>query len=661
MKFAVYDVEILKNLFTVCFLDSETKKKKEFAIFNSTEPLKELIIFLKKLKKHDYFLVGFNNINFDAQLIEFILENYKTWFTDDVSVSEIITEIYNRAQFVINLPEQEKWKNLVPEWKMSIPQIDLFKQKHYDGMAKKGTSLKWIQFTMRYPSVEEMPIRHDEYVSEKEIPLVLSYNWNDVNSTALFFEKIKFETDLRLDLSKKYNLNLLNASEPKLAKMIFGKFLCDDMNISMKELRDMKTYRNYVKLKDVIFPYISFSDTELVNVFNEVKKTKIDINDKTSFKYNFNYGGISTDVGLGGIHACCSPGVYEAEQGWIIEDIDVVSFYPNLAIENGIKPAHLGNSFSKIYKNLFEERKKIPKADPTNYVYKIILNSTYGLSLERPLYGKEVNSYLYDPFFTYSITINGQLSLLMLVESLVKAIPGLKIYQENTDGITIGYHSDYKLAVANCCDEWKKLTKLDLEHAFYEKMVIRDVNNYIGVKKGFNWNEYQELVKKGDRKKYGYLKHKGIFELDLDYHKNPSFQIVPLATEAHFLGNIHHEEFIKNHTDMFDFLAAVKAKKNFKLNLYNITNGETKVEEQQKVTRYYVSTDGGSLIKDFQDNRKASKVSIEAGYKVDILNKVETNDTRNYKNIDYSYYFKETEKLINSVEKSKKQLELGLI
>lgn len=651
MKFCIYDIETLKNLFTVCFLDFETNSKKEFVLFDDRSKLKELVLFLKRLERHGYILVGFNSLNFDSQIIEFILANHKDWLDWDVDIKDIVSEIYGKAQEIINLPEEDKWRNLIPEWKLTIPQIDLFKQKHYDGMAKMGTSLKWVQFTMRYHTVEEMPIEHDETISKKEIPLVLSYNWNDVISTAEFFKKIKFETDLRYNLSEKYNLSLLNASEPRLAKMIFGKFLCDDMNITMKELRDMKTYRNSINLKDVIFPYVNFETPELQAVLDKIKETKLQ-GDKNSFKLNFNYGGISTDVGLGGIHACCSPGVYEASEKIIIEDIDVVSFYPNLAIENDTKPQHLGKSFSKIYKNIFKERQKIPKSDPTNYVYKIILNSTYGLS-------KEVNSYLYDPFFTYSITINGQLSLLMLVEMLVKAIPDLKIYQENTDGVTIGYHPDYKLVVADCCRKWKELTKLELEHAFYSKMIIRDVNNYIGIKKGFEWNTYQKYVNEGKRKKYEYVKHKGAFELELDFHKNPSFQIIPLAAEAYFLGGIDYKEFIKNHRDMYDFCGAVKAKKNFKLNLY-LTEGNT-IERQQKVTRYYISTTGGRLVKDFTDGRKTARIAVVAGFNVTPLNKIEKTDALNYDNINYAYYIKETEKLINSVENNVKQLKLELI
>lgn len=652
MKFVCYDLETLRNLFTACFKDFETGKKKEFVIFDSKEQLKEFYIFLRRLKKNDNVLVGFNCLSFDSQILEHILDNADYWLGwEGIEVKDIIDSIYQKAQDIIQSQQLEKFPRSIPEWKLSIPHIDLFKQKHYDGTAKMGTSLKWIQFSMRFNNVEEMPINHSDVISANQIQTVLSYNWNDVESTEAFFKKIKYETDLRAGLSEKYNIVLLNASEPRLAKSIFGKFLCEDMGIDMRTLREMKTFRKYVKLKDVIFPYISFKTKELNTILEAVKEVKIDFHEGTKFNYNFNFGGISTDIGLGGIHACCAPGVYEAREDLLIEDIDVVSFYPNLAIENNIKPEHLGDSFSKIYKNIFQERQKIPKKDPINYVYKIILNSTYGLS-------KEINSYLYDPFFTYSITINGQLSLLMLVELLVARIPNLKIYQENTDGVSIGYSPDYKHIVQQCCEEWKATTKLELEHAFYNKMIIRDVNNYIAVKEGFDWNEYQTLVKAGKRKDYDKVKHKGAFELELDYHKNPSFQIVPLAVEAYFLGGLDFRQFIKEHTDIYDFLAAVKRKSTFDLNLYVNEDGETKALPQQKVTRYYISTDGGMLIKDFKDSRKASKVAVVAGWKVKPLNKVDELDATKYEDLDYRYYYKETDKMIASVEANKRQMEL---
>lgn len=650
MKYVIYDIETLKNLFTACFLELETGNKKQFVIYDDINEAIELVKFLKRLHKHEYTLVGFNCINFDGQIIQHILSLSENPYFDWTNVDEFIKVIYNKAQELINLPVEKKFEYLIPEWKFTIPNIDLFKQKHYDGKAKMGTSLKWLQFTMRFPNIEEMPFHHDELINKDDVDKILSYNWNDVESTAEFFRRNKFETELRENLSNKYSLPLLNASEPRISKLIFGKFLSQEMNIPFSELKEMKTFRKDINLSRLIFPYISFKTDELSNVLSEVKKVSISPSEKTKFELCFRYAGIDSYFGLGGLHGCCESGVYESRENYVIHDLDVVSFYPNLAIQNNIKPYHLGESFNKIYKKIFEERQTIPKSDPINYVYKIILNSTYGLS-------KEINSYLYDPLFTYSITINGQLTLLMLIEKLVGNVPNLKIYQENTDGITIGYDEQYKEIVEKCCQWFTKKTNQTLEHNFYKKLIIRDVNNYIGVKEDFNWEEYQKFILKGDRKKYDKIKHKGVFELELDYHKNPSFLIIPLACEAYFVGGLDYKAFIRENTNIYNFLGAVKRKANFELNIYSIINGNVVIEKQQKVTRFYPSLKGGLLMKDFTDGRKVSKTSVLSKQNVTSLNKIINPDISLY-DIDYEYFYKETEKLISTIEQNKTQLSL---
>ena len=61
---------------------------------------------------------------------------------------------------------------------------------------------------------------------------------------------------------------------------------------------------------------------------------------------------------------------------------------------------------------------------------KLALNGVYGDS-------NNVFSVFYDPLFTMSITLNGQLLLCLLAENLMENVPGLKIIQCNTDGITV--------------------------------------------------------------------------------------------------------------------------------------------------------------------------------------------------------------------------------
>jgi len=628
-KLVIFDLETLCNCFTGCFLDYETKKKKEFVLFDDKEQFNELVRFLYRLRNNEYYFVGFNCVQFDCQIIEYILFNAVKF--QEYTIEYIVELIYEEAQRIINLPEEEKFKSLIYESKFNIPCIDLYLQKHYN-RPQKACSLKWLQFSMRYKNIEEMPTPHDVPIHKEDIEKILSYNWNDVDSTCDFFDRIMFETDLRDTLSERYNLNLINASEPKMVREIFGKLLSEDMQILYSELKKKKTFRSNVRLDEIIFPYIKFTTSECNNILNWFKSLNINIHLKEEkIEKVINFAQCETVFGLGGIHGCIKPGRYKSSDNLIIEDIDVVSFYPNLAIQNNIKPEHLGDSFNKIYNNIFQERKSIPKKDPMNYVFKIILNSCYGLS-------KEANGYLYDPKFTYSITVNGQLSILMLAEKLLKEIPNIIFYQMNTDGISIGYEPQYKDKVKEICEWFCKITKLELENVFYKEMVIRDVNNYIGI--------YTD----------GKCKKKGTFETEMDYHKNPSFLVIPKAVEAYFVKGQDYKTFIDNHEDIFDFMGGVKKKSSFELNLYSFDGVLVKADKQQKVTRFYVAKKGRKFFKDFKDGRR---VGILADWYVESCNSVENKDVEEIrKNLDLRFYYKEVEKLIHEIEGNKLQMSL---
>lgn len=621
-KLVVYDIETLKNCFIACFYDIATEKKKEFIFYGddeySDQPAK-LHTFLKQLKKKDYHLIGFNNVGFDAQVLDYFYNEYGNFFL----VEQCINGIYNKAQEVINIPEEERYRTLKHENKLFNKQIDLFKQKHYDGKAKRGTSLKWIQFTMRFDNIEEMPIAHDKLIEKADIEKILSYCWNDVISTKNFFNEIKYETELRNTLSDEYGINLLNASEPRLAKEIFGKYLCEEMNIDMPQLKQLKTERGIINFKYILFDYIKFYTEDFNKVLNDFKEVSVDASpgSKSKFSYSFTYKNVPIDLGLGGVHGCNERNVYSSNDEWIIYDIDAKSFYPNLAIRNGLKPQHLGDSFLKVYENLYDQRLLIDKKDPRNYIFKIILNSCYGLS-------KEINSYIYDPQFTYGITINGQLSILMLTEMLGEYIKELELIQLNTDGITVRFRRKYFDKVMKICEQFEKVTKQQLEYAEYSKMVIYDVNNYLAV--GVN----------------GDVKKKGLFETKLDYHKNPSNLIIPKAIEAYYVNGINYKDFINNHTDILDFCSGYKKKRDFKINLYKGFSGAViNKEEQQKVVRYYISNTGGSLVKDYDDGRH---ISIVSGARVTILNKLENVD-QHMNNINRQWYITETKKIIDNI------------
>lgn len=144
----------------------------------------------------------------------------------------------------------------------------------------------------------------------------------------------------------------------------------------------------------------------------------------------------------------------------------------------------------------------------------------------------------------------------------------------------------------------------------------------------------------------------------IDYHKNPSFNIIPLALEQYFVKNKDYATFILNHDNFYDFCAGIKKKSDFKLNYYVIKNQEVCVEPQQKVTRYYVSINGGTLMKDYDDGRQ---VSVESQTLVTPCNKL-SNELikKHFNNINYNYYIHAVKDIIDKIQPKPKNLKLAL-
>ena len=58
--------------------------------------------------------------------------------------------------------------------------------------------MKWLQFSMNWEDLREMPIEHTSEVKEEQIPDILYYCRNDILSTKEFYWITKGETELKL-------------------------------------------------------------------------------------------------------------------------------------------------------------------------------------------------------------------------------------------------------------------------------------------------------------------------------------------------------------------------------------------------------------------------------------------------------------------------------
>ena len=613
------------------FESVKTEDRIIFVIHKSQNDILELITFLEKNIALDEWHVSFNGLAFDSQITEHILQNKKKLLKQDGDT--IAKFIYNKAQETIQKSNAGEFAEFSPK-KLSIRQIDVFKLNHWDNPAKRS-SLKWIEYTMDWNNIMDMPIHHTSEITEQQILSIIKYCINDVRATKAIMHLSKSQIELRKSLTDEYGIDLFSASEPRISKELFLHFLSEQTGIKKWDLKSMRTNRIMITVKDIILPYIEFKTATFQHLLKKFQDVVIYPGQtKGGFKYSVQYKGVKTDYGLGGIHGARASRVYESSDDMVIITSDVVSYYPNLAIRNKWAPAHLPQKeFCDLYEWFFEERKKIPKKDPKNYVYKIILNSTYGLS-------NDENSFLYDPEFTMRITINGQLSLSMLYEMICEEIPGALPIMQNTDGLETLVPREHVDKYMEICARWEELTNLQLEHDTYSKIVLGDVNNYIAITED------------------GKSKCKGRFEYkDLALHKNKSFLIIPKALHAYFVEGIAPEEFLKENRNIFDYCGGVKIKGDWKYVEKHIKNGVYAEKKLQNTIRYYICSSGSKIVKiNKSDGRE---IQTEAGKWLQqvYISHVDDMPFDDYE-INYKYYLENIRKEIEGLEPNKNQLTL---
>jgi len=625
MNHWIMDYETLSNCFVGVFKHYKTEEIRVFSICKLQNDYEEFIEFLKQNIDNKEWHISYNGLAFDAQVTHCIIRDHQYGRHEKMDGETIAEEIYGYAQEAIKKSNNREFQTF-PEWEMVIGQIDVFKLNHWDNMAKRS-SLKWIEYTMDWDNILDMPIDHEsEITTQEELNIIIRYCINDVAATTEIYNRSKDLIALRKTLTDQYNINLFSASEPRISKELFSYYLSKELNIDKRELKRMRTFRKVIKLDRIILPYVEFQTQTFNNLLERFKTVELDPNNiKGAFKHSIIYNGVKTHFGLGGAHGCTIPGVYKSDNENIIMSSDVTSFYPMLAIKNGWSPAHLpSREFCELYQWFFDERKKIPKSNPMNYVYKIILNSTYGLSNDK-------NSFLYDPEFTMRITINGQLTLMMLYEMIMEAIPEAIPLLQNTDGIETIIPKSAKEEYLKVCARWERITDFNLEHDEYKKIILADVNNYIAIDN------------------YGKAKCKGRFEFEnLALHKNKSKLVIPKAIYQYFVNDILPEDYLETNKNILDYCIGSKTNSGWQVVADSLKDGVLKQENLQKINRYYISDNGVKLVK--RNKNDGREIQLEAGKWIQtVFNKIKKKPTWEEYDINTKYYMQAIEKEINNI------------
>lgn len=671
----VWDIEVFPNVWCATFLEPKSGNLVTFEVSEWADDWDKFLAFIKQSQDNMVRWVGFNNYAYDYQIIHKMLKYDPMRSLSGKDKADIAYQI-NKKFF--DMEKDDKFLSMVWDNAHEVPQIDLFKIHHFDNMAR-ATSLKKLEFNMRSSKIQDLPYKPGTILTESQKNELIKYNIHDVKETAKLYHKTADMIKFREELTKKYDKNFLNHNDTKIGKDYFIMELenadVDCFKITKDGRKPVQTWRSQIVIRDLFFPCIKFNRPEFKAVGNwlakqVIKTTKAvfteipeeslgDLHQYANLKkvkgkvknLNCVIDGFQFDFGTGGIHGSVESTIVEEDEDFAIIDYDVTSLYPSIAIQNRVYPEHLTNKFCDIYATLKEDRLKHAKGTPENAMLKLALNGVYGDSNNQ-------YSPFYDPQYTMTITLNGQLMLCMLAE-MHMTVKGLKIIQINTDGLTVKVPRSRIDDVEELNSDWQARTGLQLERADYKKMFIRDVNNYIGL--------YTD----------GKLKRKGKYEYERELHQDQSALIVQKAVESHLINGTNIEDFIKNHENMFDFFLRTNVPRNSRL----LVEYEDHVESTQNISRYYMSKDGGNLVKimpplkqtkSVEDYRAAARtpaqirdfnimldrrlklgiadreriININDGEKVQVVNDiiVDINNIRNY--INYDWYIEEAYKLV---------------
>jgi hypothetical protein len=645
MEVLIYDIETMQELFLIGIYNPETKKYQEFEVSKDKNQLDAFIRFTEIYR--DVYWVGYNNLRFDSQVVEWIIRNHEQWH--ELSSLELCAKIAQKAGDVIHDANYDVFPEYREEW-LSLKQIDIFKINHYDNK-NRMVSLKRLEFEMDLEDIEEMPIHHSKTnMTSEEIQLTKDYCRNDVMATFEFYKITTGDTehplykgnnqiDLRQDIFEEFGIPCLNYSDSKIGDEMIKKFYCQEKGIQPTDIIKKGTFRKEVPVKDCIAHYVTFQTPELQEFYTRVRKLKLGLQDDFKEEIHF-YDNVYSFM-KGGLHTENKPKIFEADEDHLIIDWDVSSYYPAIIINNERYPAHLGKEFLRGYKHMFEKRLELkPQAKKDKKIagivgaLKLAVNSVYGKS-------SDMQSWIYDRQLTMFTTITGELSLMMLIEAY--EMQGLHVISANTDGVTIMIHKDDVQKMHDINKWWMDLTQYELERTDYSKIIFSTVNDYLAIKTD------------------GEIKKKGDFLTDFELHKNKSGRVVSIALEHYYVNDIPVETTIKNHSNIFDFAIRQKASKNFHYEGHNKTSGHKNV--YNKLIRYYVSNTGEKLLKikneDCETNAAAVS-QVEAGeWMCTVCNHL-TKD-HDMSNINYDYYIEKANRIVSKIQLEGKKRKVVVI
>lgn len=433
-----YDFEVYSkiNWFCVTFINYEDRNK-EVVIVNDRAKLIEFY----NAHKDDIF-ISYNGRQYDTGIFKGILDGMNVGYVND----KLIKEGKKPFQVVKNAKK--------------------YPLNDYDTILK-DKSLKQLEAFMGDDIREtEVDFNIDRPLTEEEIKQTLYYNHHDVIEVLRVLDYCWDDFEGQLDIIELYGLDMSYftktkvqlAVSPKILNAVDQHTLDDEFDIRLPET---------IQLSDKY----KFIPEWYMNPKNWRYKEHLRSEDNQhNNQLCCTVAGIPHVFAWGGCHgADDKESVFEG----IILHADVASMYPTTDIEYGLLSRKFKNPDD--FKQMRDFRLKLKsEKNPKNKALKPMINGVYGA-------GKDRNNPSYDPLMANLTCIFGQMFILDLIDKLE---PYCRLLQTNTDGIfVLCENEEMKNKVIEITNQVGERLKMEFEIDEYTKLIQKDVNNYIAVKK----------------------------------------------------------------------------------------------------------------------------------------------------------------------------------
>lgn len=609
-----FKVLVTKNIFYCVLLNTETGNYRQFEISekvgNDESENRSTLLKLKRCFSFKKFVFcGYNNNHYDNLFINCIFDSYDM-FIEYPDYRLICDRLWSIHESVMKKDDDE-WKKY--KYGKNFSSFDLMMMNF---SKRERISLQEVKFSLQLDNISSN-------INITDSNQLINNTLNDTLAIEELLDYSKDLINLRVQINEQYNIGTLSLDTVSLGRKIFEKLYKERLKESITKEEKANKIINF---NDIILPFISFKSEQLKKILEEIKSVQL-YTERPEFEKRFIYNNSKISMGLGGIHSIQDTEEIKVPKGKSLIHIDVESLYPTFVSQYGMFPEFLGKEFPETYGAILSERleAKHNNNKTKDALYKRLLVAMVGM-FNNP------SDIFYDPETFYTITINGQLVLLMFAEQLINATD-CRIVNWNTDGLFLLIDDDKLPEYNNTVYNFRMLTRFSFKETYIDYMCQLDGNNYFYAKKGFLELPIVKQLNCMDTE----VVCKGFFNYRYKLGKAQNSIIIPKAIIYKLLFDTEVQRTVSLCEDVMAFM------------LYSKVDANSFVFFNQdkigNVNRYYYSLNGGYINKGTYDLGKLSLTPItNTKYCVQLFNTI-----KDIKDINKNYYIGQANVILSKI------------